>query len=173
MVFQAQGSSATLVAMHANTRRVADAAAAQGLTIETRTFPEGTRTAGDAAQAIGCEVDQIVKSLVFILDGSPVMALVAGSNRLDEARLADALGGDRVTRADAGDVRAATGFPIGGVSPFGHPSLLPTAVDRDLLAHDVVWAAAGTPRDVFPLTPSELIDMSKGSVADLKVTTDV
>jgi prolyl-tRNA editing enzyme YbaK/EbsC (Cys-tRNA(Pro) deacylase) len=154
--------------MHANVERVLAAASALGLVVDTRTFPDGTRTAEEAARAVGCEAGQIVKSLVFMVDGAPVMALVSGANRLDEARLVDALGGDVVTRADADAVRAATSFPIGGVPPFGHPDPLPTAVDEDLLAYDEVWAAAGTPRDVFPIDPAELVRVTGGRVAPLK-----
>ena len=155
--------------MHANAVRVVSAAAELGLAIEVRAFPEGTRTAEDAAAAIGVEVGQIVKSLVFLLDGAPVVALVSGSNRLDEARLAAVLGGRHAGRADADAVRAATGFPIGGVPPFGHPSVLLTAVDEDLLTYDQVWAAAGTPRDVFALSPADLVRVTGGTVARLRV----
>lgn len=154
--------------MHANVARVAASAQELGLELEPRAFPEGTRTAEDAARAIGCEVGQIVKSLVFLLDGSPVVALVSGANRLDESRLAVALGGGEVGRADADAVRAATGYPIGGVPPFGYPDALATAIDEDLLDHDVVWAAAGTPRDVFPLAPAELVRATGGVVAPLR-----
>jgi prolyl-tRNA editing enzyme YbaK/EbsC (Cys-tRNA(Pro) deacylase) len=131
-------------------------------------FPEGTRTAEDAARAVGCEVGQIVKSLVFLLDGAPVIALVSGSNRLDERRLASALGGESVGRADADSVRAATGYPIGGVPPFGHVTSLLTAIDEDLLAHDEVWAAAGTPHDVFAVAPADLVWATGGTVATLR-----
>jgi len=155
--------------MHSNVIRVVAAAEELGLSISTGEFPDGTRTAEDAARAIGCHVSQIVKSLVFMLDGAPVMALVAGSNRLDEARLAAALDGTQVGRADADGVRAATGFPIGGVPPFGHLAPLPTAIDEDLLAHDEVWAAAGTPRDVFAVSPKDLARVTGGTVARLKV----
>jgi Cys-tRNA(Pro) deacylase len=158
--------------MHANAQRVVDAASMLGLDLELQEFPEGTRTAEDAARAIGCEVGQIVKSLVFIVDGSPVMALVSGANRLDETRLADAVGGTSVTRADADAVRAATGFPIGGVPPFAHTTPLRTIVDEDLLRYDEVWAAAGTPRDVFPIAPSDLVTATDGSVAALRVDAD-
>ena len=153
--------------MHRNVAKLTAAAAELGLSVETKEFPEGTRTAEDAARAIGCEVAQIVKSLVFLLDGEPVVALVSGANRLDEARLALPAA---VERAWAGDtVRKATGYPIGGVPPFGHDRRLPTAVDEDLLRFDVVWAAAGTPRDVFPIAPGELVRATGGTVAPLKV----
>jgi prolyl-tRNA editing enzyme YbaK/EbsC (Cys-tRNA(Pro) deacylase) len=154
--------------VHPNAERVAAAARALGFELDLREFPEGTRTAEDAARAIGGEVGQIVKSLVFTLDGELVMALVSGSNRLDEARLAATLGGVEVGRADADGVRAATGYAIGGVPPFGHPSALPTAIDEDLLTFDVVWAAAGTPRDVFPIAPAELVRLTGGRVASLR-----
>ena len=146
-------------------RAVVDAGAARGLTIEPRSFPDGTKTAADAAAAIGVEVGQIVKSLVFLVDGAPVMALVAGDNQLDERKLSAAHGGGHVSRADADAVRAATGFPIGGVPPLGHE--LPIHVDADLLRWDEVWAAAGTWTDVFPIAPDELVRVSGGTVADL------
>lgn len=146
-------------------RAVVEAGAARGLTIEPRSFPDGTKTAADAAAAIGVEVGQIVKSLVFLVDGEPVMALVAGDNQLDEAKLSAAHGGGTVARADADAVRAATGFPIGGVPPLGHD--LPIHVDADLLRWDEVWAAAGTWTDVFPIAPVELVRVSGGTVADL------
>jgi Cys-tRNA(Pro) deacylase len=154
--------------MHRNVVRVTEAAAELGLPVTTREFPEGTRTAEDAARAIGCEVGQIVKSLVFVLDGEPVVALVSGANRLDETHLAAALGGATVGRADADTVRSATGYPIGGVPPFGYAAPLATAVDEDLLAYDEVWAAAGTPRDVFPVAPADLVRATAGTVATLR-----
>jgi Cys-tRNA(Pro) deacylase len=148
--------------------RVSEAAAARGLELDLHQFPEGTHTAEDAARAIGVEVAQIVKSLVFVVDGAPVMALVAGHNRLDERRLSAAIGGGKAHRADADLVKSATGYSIGGVPPFGHATELPTVVDEDLLAFDVVWAAAGTAQEVFPLTPDELVRVSGGTVAPLR-----
>src|ERR1700752_266257 len=106
--------------MHPNVAPVAAAAAAEGLAIEVRRFPEGTRTAADAARAVGCEVAQIVKSLVFIVDDRPVVALVSGANRVNLEKLANAAGGTSARRADGDEARAATGFAIGGVPPFGH-----------------------------------------------------
>jgi prolyl-tRNA editing enzyme YbaK/EbsC (Cys-tRNA(Pro) deacylase) len=158
-------------AMHANARTVVDAAAALGLAVEVREFPEGTRTAEDAARAIGVEVGQIVKSLVFAVGDDVVVALVSGPNRLDEGRLAAAAGeaAAPVTRPDAGGVRAATGYPIGGVPPFGHAQPLATFVDEDLLAYDELWAAAGTPRHVFPIAPADLVRVTGGRVAPLRV----
>ena len=156
--------------LHRNARAVTDAAAALGLDIRVREFPEGTRTAADAARAIGVAVGQIVKSLVFRVAGDVVVALVSGPNRLDEARLAAATGaaGATVERADAAAVRAATGFPIGGVPPFGHPQPIVTYIDEDLLAFDELWAAAGTPRHVFAVTPADLVESTGGQVTTLR-----
>jgi prolyl-tRNA editing enzyme YbaK/EbsC (Cys-tRNA(Pro) deacylase) len=123
-----------------------------------REFPEGTRTAQDAAAAIGCTVGQIVKSLVFVRGDEPVLVLCSGANTVDARRLG-------LDKADADLVRRATGFAIGGVPPYGHPAPLETLVDEDLMGHDEIWAAAGTPRSVFPLTPAELLDRSGGTVA--------
>ena len=139
--------------MHRNTRRVVDAAAELGLEISPRHFPDGAKTAADAAAAIGVEVGQIVKSLIFAVDGEVVLAYVSGSNQLDEARLAAAAGGTSCARVDADTVRATTGYPIGGVPPFGHTTPLRAFVDPDLLAYGEVWAAAGTWHDVFALSP--------------------
>ncbi len=153
--------------MHANAQRVVDAAAAAGLAIDVIEYPEGTKTAEDAAAAVEAPVATIVKSLVFLVDGLPVMALIAGNNRLAEDRLSEECGGGTVDRADAELVRSATGYPIGGVPPFAHRTQLATFVDRDLLAHDAVWAAAGTPRHVFRLTPADLVRLSGGAVVEL------
>jgi prolyl-tRNA editing enzyme YbaK/EbsC (Cys-tRNA(Pro) deacylase) len=123
-----------------------------------REYPQGARTAADAAAAIGCEVGQIVKSLVFRdAAGAPVLVLCSGSNTVDEAALG-------VTRADAAFVREVTGFAIGGVAPYGHPAPLRTLIDEDLLAYAELWAAAGTPRHVFALTPAQLVERSGGTV---------
>ncbi|HEX2087292.1 MAG TPA: YbaK/EbsC family protein [Solirubrobacteraceae bacterium] len=132
-----------------------------------RTFPAGTRTAVDAANAIGVEVAQIVKSLVFRrAGGEPLLVVASGANRVDEAKL-EALAGEPIEKADAEFVRARTGFAIGGVPPAGHPAPVETIVDEDLLALDELWAAAGTPRDVFSLTPRELVAVTGGRVADV------
>jgi prolyl-tRNA editing enzyme YbaK/EbsC (Cys-tRNA(Pro) deacylase) len=151
-----------------SSQRVADAAASLGLRIEVREFPEGTRTAEDAARAIGVQVGQIVKSLVFLADGRPVLCLVSGLNRLDPARLAVLAGAADVRRAAADEVERATGFIIGGVPPFGHSQRLPVYCDRDLTAYDLVWAAAGTPRAVFSVEPKPLVRACGATVADLK-----
>ncbi len=142
-------------------------ATARGLGLDVRRFPAGTRTAEDAAGAIGCDVGQIVKSLVFTAGGRPVIALVSGANRLDARRLAEVAGGE-VVRAGPDLVREATGYSIGGVPPFGHATGLPVFVDRDLLGFDTVWAAAGRPDAVFPITPARLLELSEGVAADLK-----
>ena len=146
--------------------RVAEAGRALGLTIEVRRFPGGTKTAADAARAVGCEVGQIVKSLVFVADGEPFLALTSGANRADTGRLAALVGASEVRRASPDEARSATGFAIGGTPPFGHPARLRVFVDRDLLSHDEVWAAAGTPDTVFPLEPDALLASSGGTPAD-------
>jgi Cys-tRNA(Pro) deacylase len=152
--------------VHANAARVVASARDEGLEIQVVEYPEGTRTAAEAAAAVGCDVARIVKSLVFAVDGRPVVALVGGDARLDEALLAEAAGG-AVGRADADAVRTATGYPIGGVPPFGHATPLPTFVDESLLAHDTVWAAAGTPRHVFEVAPADLLRLSGGRTVPL------
>ena len=139
-----------------------------GIGVTVRQFPEGTRTAGDAARAVGCELGQIVKSLVFVAGGRPVIALVSGVNRLDERRLGD-LAGLPVAKADASIARTATGYAIGGVPPFGHATEVPVYMDRDLLDHATVWAAAGRPDSVFEIAPERLRELSQATVADLKV----
>jgi len=154
--------------LHKNVQRVIDAGAAVGLDVEPRHFPAGAKTAAEAANAIGCEVGQIVKSLIFGVDGEVVLAYVSGSNQLDERKLASAAGGQACERVDADAVRSATGFPIGGVPPIGHATELRTFIDPDLLAYDEVWAAAGTWNDVFPLDPNVLADVTGGDVIDLR-----
>ena len=154
--------------VHPNTLRVITAAREAGLEITTRRFPEGTKTAADAAAAIGVVVGQIVKSLVFGVDNEIVMALVSGSNQLDEKKLAAAAGGAKCSRVDADAVRAATGYPIGGVPPFGHSTQLRVFVDPDLLQYDEVWAAAGTWNDNFGAAPADIVRVSGGVVTDLK-----
>lgn len=146
------------------------AASAHGIDVEVRAFPQGTRTAEDAAAAIGCDVAQIVKSLVFVVDDAPVLAMVGGADRLDERRLALAAGADEVRRANADEVRQATGYAVGGVPPFGHATPLRSFVDDALLAHDVVWAAAGTPTHVFACPPATLVDATGATIAVLRVT---
>lgn len=119
-------------------------------------FPEGTKTAEDAANAIGCHVSAIVKSLVFMVDDEPVVALVPGDLRLDTTLLAEAASGGKVRRASLDEVRAATGFAAGGTPPFGHATQLRVFADPALKRNDPVWAAAGTPTTVFPISISDL-----------------
>ena len=154
--------------IHPNVVRVVAAARERGLEITTRRFPEGTKTAQDAANAIGVSVGQIVKSLVFGVDGEIVMAYVSGANQLDEKKLALAAGGTKCSRVDADAVREATGYPIGGVPPFGHSTQLRVFVDPDLLQYDEVWAAAGTWNDNFGAAPADIVRVAGGVVTDLK-----
>lgn len=135
--------------------------------LAVKEFPAGTRTAVDAARAVGCEVGQIVKSLVFIAAGTPVVALVSGANRVDERRLAS-IAGEPVLKADAETARSATGYSIGGVPPFGHATEVPVYMDRDLLGYEEVWAAAGRPDSVFEIAPDLLRELSRAIVVDLK-----
>ena len=159
--------------LHPTAQKVADAARELGLDISIKEFTETTRTAEDAAKAIGCTVAQIVKSLLFVVNGQPIMALVSGPNRLDEAKLATicGVGKKKVKRADADTVREATGFAIGGVPPFGHATHLPVYIDQDFWQFEVIWAAAGTPNTVFAITPDALARVAGGVVADLKAVT--
>lgn len=137
-------------------QRVVETAAGAGLNIEVREFPEGTKTAADAAAAIGCEVAAIVKSLVFTVDGKHVVALIPGDRRLDTDSLAAVAGGGVVGRASLEQVREATGYAAGGTPPFGHRTQLATFADVALRRHDPVWAAAGTPTTVFPIVLADL-----------------
>jgi prolyl-tRNA editing enzyme YbaK/EbsC (Cys-tRNA(Pro) deacylase) len=140
-----------------------------GFEVEVHEFPEGTKTAADAADVVGCDVAQIASSLVFIADGDPVVAVTSGANRVDEARLAALVGADAARMADPEEVRAATGYSIGGVPPFCHDGDggPPVYVDETLLDHGTVWAAAGTPETVFPIDPESLVEFSDGTPADV------
>jgi prolyl-tRNA editing enzyme YbaK/EbsC (Cys-tRNA(Pro) deacylase) len=146
---------------------VVEAGRGLGLRLDVREFPEGARTADDAARAIGCAVDQIVKSLVFVADSDPVLVLTSGANRVDVVKVGQQTGAAGVRKADANEVRAATGYAIGGTPPFGHDRELKVLVDRHLTGFDLVWAAAGTPRHVFPITPADLVRATGGQVADV------
>ncbi|MFP4149228.1 MAG: YbaK/EbsC family protein [Nitriliruptoraceae bacterium] len=149
------------------TDRFLERAAVLGLELTPRRFPDGTRTAPEAARAVGCDVAQIVKSLVFVLDGRAVLVLTSGANRVDEAKLAAVSGASSVRKATAAEVRAATGYAIGGTPPFGHDTELEVLCDRHLLDHEVVWAAAGTPMDVVPLTPEQLLAASRATPVEI------
>jgi len=155
-------------AVHKNVRRVIDAGRALGVEVKPRTYLQGAKTALDAANAIGVNVGQIVKSLIFAVDDRVVVAYVSGSNQLDTSKLASAAGGAQCRRVDADRVREATGYPIGGVPPFGHNTELDVFIDPDLLKFDEVWAAAGTWNDVFPIVPDLLVSASGGTVVDLR-----
>lgn len=146
------------------------AAEVLGHPVEVRRFPQGTKTAGDAARAIGCEVGQIVKSLVFMADGRPVLALTSGANRVDPYLLAGLVGAREARRATPEEARAATGYAVGGTPPFGHPEPVPAFLDPALLGYDEVWAAAGTPDSVFRITPEELRRSSDALVAEFRET---
>ncbi len=153
--------------------RLAAALAALGREHRIVRFDQTTRTAAEAAAAIGCEVAQIAKSLVFKTSKSerPVLVIASGPNRVDERRLAEALAqaiaGESIKRPDADFVRARTGYSIGGVAPIGHAETPLTVIDADLFLHETIWAAAGTPNSVFALTPDQLAEMTGGLRADI------
>ncbi|MEV6649304.1 YbaK/EbsC family protein [Streptomyces sp. NPDC051219] len=148
--------------------RFAEALRQLDLDVEVRRFPDATRTAAEAAAAIGCALSQIVKSLIFAADGVPVLVLMDGSSRVDVEAVRRELGAGKVGRADAELVRETTGYAIGGVPPFGHRTRTRVLADRGLLDHEVVWAAAGTPHTVFPLEPSTLIAHAGGTLVDVR-----
>jgi prolyl-tRNA editing enzyme YbaK/EbsC (Cys-tRNA(Pro) deacylase) len=152
--------------MKAAVARIIEALRGAGVDAPVTEFAESTRTAEEAAAAVGTSVGQIVKSLVFLAADRPILALVSGANRVDIQKLA-ALAGGPIGRAGADAVRAATGFAIGGVPPIGHATSLQTFLDEDLTRYDRVWAAAGTPNAVFPITPSELQRITGAQVASL------
>ena len=149
--------------------RFVEQARTQGVDVEVMVFPDGTRTAADAAAAIGCTVAQIAKSIVLVADGRPVVAITSGDNRVDVHRVAGALGAAKVRMAKADEARDATGYAIGGVPPFGYGAPVDALFDRDLLQHDVIYAAAGTPDAVFPIAPDRLVEVSGATVADFRV----
>ncbi|MFG2114638.1 YbaK/EbsC family protein [Streptomyces sp. NPDC048718] len=151
--------------------RFAAALAKLGLDVEVRRFPDATRTAQQAADAIGCHASEIVKSLIFAADGEPVLVLMDGASRVDVERVRAELGAAAVTRADATVVRDTTGYAIGGVPPFGHRTRTRVLADRGLLDHAVVWAAAGTPHTVFALDPKSLIAHAGGTLVDVRERT--
>ena len=153
--------------MHANVERVVAALRTGGSNGEVRELEASTRTAAEAAAALGVPIGAIVKSLVFAADGEPVLVLASGDYQVDTTAAAQAFAAAHVGRADADLVRDATGFPIGGVPPVGHSRPLRTLVDRHLETFDVVWAAAGTPRAVFATSYDELVRLTDGSPADV------
>ncbi len=151
-----------------STRRVQEALRNHGLELKVVQLQASTRSAQEAAEAVGCTVGQIVKSLIFRGrdSGRPLLVVASGGNRVDEARLG-VLSGEAVERPNADYVRAVTGFAIGGVAPLGHNTPLPTYIDKDLLAYDVIWAAAGTPHAVFRLSPGDLQILTAGRVVHI------
>src|SRR5574341_1519676 len=151
--------------LSASAQRFQDALKGLGFSLQVVELPDSTRTAVEAAQAVGCQLGQIVKSLVFKARRSelPVLVIASGSNRVNE-KVIEALIGEPLGKADADFVRQRTGFVIGGVPPVGHTEALQTFIDQDLLAFDEIWAAAGTPNAVFRLTPQDLVRMTGGQV---------
>jgi prolyl-tRNA editing enzyme YbaK/EbsC (Cys-tRNA(Pro) deacylase) len=149
-------------------QKVQDALVALGLTCSIIEMPATTRTAREAAEAIGCSVAQIAKSIVFrtVAERTPILVIASGPNRVNEDRIHE-LVGERIQIADAGYVREVTGFVIGGVPPVAHTSPIRTIIDADLLKFDVIWAAAGNPRAVFQLTPQDLVKITRGTVSQV------
>lgn len=155
--------------LSASARKVQEALHALGMTLTVVEMPASTRTAAEAAQAVGCEVGQIVKSLVFKAKRSerPILVVTSGANRVDERRI-EALIGEPLGKADADFVRQRTGFVIGGVPPVGHAEKLEIFLDEDLMRYEFLWAAAGTPNAIFRLTPQELTRITGGRIATVK-----
>ena len=153
-------------------RRVLDAAAQRGVQLEIHELADTTHTAADAARALGVEQAQIVKSLVFVAEGTdggltPVLCLVAGTNRVDLALLAAVTGEAGVRRASAREARELTGFSIGGIPPLGHPRPVRVVMDPDLGRYPEIWAAAGHDRSVFPVSPAALRALTNATVAEI------
>lgn len=141
-----------------------------GLEIEIEEFPEGTKTAADAADAVGCEVAQIASSIVLLVDSEPAVVVTSGANRVDEAAVASALGANVARMADAESIRETLGWSIGGVPPICHESAVPVFFDPTLTEFETVWAATGTPRAVFPIEPGRLKDLANATEHDVTVS---
>jgi prolyl-tRNA editing enzyme YbaK/EbsC (Cys-tRNA(Pro) deacylase) len=154
--------------LSASARKVQDALRQFGVSCQVVELPGSTRTSKDAAEAVGCKVEQIAKSIVFQgkQSGKPILVVASGSNRIDEKKLRD-LVSEPVKKGDADFVRRQTGFVIGGVPPVGHVNPLDIFIDEDLLKYDEIWAAAGTPHAVFKLTPGELVRIARGKVVNI------
>jgi len=167
------GVAAAVAGMHPRAAEFADRAAEEyGIEIDVTEFPEGTKTAADAAEAVGCEVGQIASSIVVALAngdaaGDLVVAVTSGANRVDLDAVARHFGAEAADMADAGRINDVVGWSIGGVPPICHDAELPAVVDPSLRSFDTVWAAAGTPTAVFPITPERLRDLAGGEVVDL------
>lgn len=157
------------VGEHPAIERVRAHAAGQGLALDVRRFPAGTHTAEDAARAIGCDVAQIVKSLVLLAQDELLLVLISGADRIDEAKVATALAVPSVRRATAKEARERTGFVVGGIPPFGHTAVPMVLIDAALLDHSIIWAAAGLPDAVFPISPADLQRASGARVTDLRL----
>ncbi len=147
--------------------KVAESARELGLDVKFQQLKSSTRTVTDAAEAVGCKEAEIAKSIVFVADGEPVVCIASGEHRIDTDKLADALDVAEVRQAGADEVRAATGFAIGGVPPFGHG--LPVIFDAALMRHERVWAAAGDANSLFCEDPRKLADCTSATVADVGV----
>ena len=157
------------IPLSTSAQRVQDALDTMGMTLDVVELPDSTRTAVEAAQAVGCQVGQIVKSLIFKSKRTrrPILVIASGSNRVNELKIEEFID-EPLGKADADFVRQSTGFAIGGVPPVGHIQPIETFIDQDLLQYEEVWAAAGTPHAVFRLNPNDLGRMSGGSVVDIK-----
>jgi len=155
--------------LSSSAKRIQDTLASLGAGFEVIELPQSTRSAAEAAAAIGCAVGQIAKSIVFrtAQSGVPILVIASGANRIDEARIA-ALAGEPIEKADAGYVREKTGFAIGGIPPVGHAQPIRTIIDEDLLGFDEIWAAAGTPNAVFRLAPAGLLAITGGTPSSIK-----
>lgn len=164
----AETSSGKSSTLSSSAQRIQDVLAAAGKSLVVQELPQTTRTANDAATAIGCAVAQIAKSIVFRgADGQPVLVVASGINRVDPAKVAS-LVGQPIGKADADYVREQTGFVIGGTPPLGHLRAITTLIDEDLLSLEEIWAAAGTPNAVFCLRPADLVELTGGKIAVIK-----
>ena len=150
-------------------QKVQDALSQSGLKIQVVELPASTRTSAEAAQAVGCQIGQIAKSLIFKTCETqrPILVIASGANRVDELKIGARLG-EPIGKADAEFVRSRTGFVIGGVPPIGHIEVIKTFIDEDLLAFEQIWAAAGTPHAVFPLKPADLVKITNGEVIQVR-----
>lgn len=164
-MYEANGASQ--MTLPRSTQRIVDYAAERGVEVLVESFPEGTKTAADAAAAVGCEVAAIVKSLVFMVDDVAVLALVPGDLRLDEDKLAQVVGGERARRASLDEVREATGYVAGGTPPFAHDRPIQVLADRQLRRNEFLWTAGGTPSSVFRLSLDDLLSLSGATWADV------
>ncbi|GLY82838.1 hypothetical protein Airi02_007680 [Actinoallomurus iriomotensis] len=157
-----------MLTMHPNTANVAARLRELGAAGEVRELPDAAPTAVAAAAQLGCEVGAIANSLIFAADGEPLLVLTSGAHRVDTAKVAALIGVAKVKRADPEFVRAATGHPIGGVAPVGHPRPVRTLVDKWLAEHEVVWAAAGHPHTIFPTSYDELVRITGGTPVEVE-----